>query len=139
MCSVAAPIFGHENEVLGAIGVSVPTFRFSTQKAEELSEKLGIKDKIELVNIEGDQRFYARLALIASTIVIREIVEDKETEHKLSVQFPQVVGMILCDNKNCVTNSEVVTRRFDIEQAGVITKLRCVYCERIQENLIFED
>ncbi|MFX1513618.1 MAG: aspartate carbamoyltransferase regulatory subunit [Promethearchaeota archaeon] len=103
------------------------------------SERLGMKDKIELINIEADQRFFARLSLVASTIVVREIEDGKETEHKLSFQIPQVVGMLICDNPNCVTNVEIVTRRFDVEQVGVVMKLRCVYCEKVQESLIFEE
>ena len=37
MCSLAAPIFGHKNEIIGALGISGPIFRFTVQKAESHS------------------------------------------------------------------------------------------------------
>jgi IclR family KDG regulon transcriptional repressor len=37
MCSLAAPIFGHKNEIIGALGISGPIFRFTIQRAEENS------------------------------------------------------------------------------------------------------
>lgn len=103
------------------------------------SESLGRKDKIT-IHSPLDDRFFARLSLIASTITIEEIDEVGNSRRQDSINLPdRIIRMICCDNKQCITNKMPVTPKFSVEKEGLVPRLRCEYCETIIEQLIFEE
>ena len=54
---------------------------------------------------------------------------------KSNVKTPDIVhGMVRCGNPNCITNkNEPVETEFMVESKDPVV-LRCVYCDRIQED-----
>ncbi|MFX0091985.1 MAG: aspartate carbamoyltransferase regulatory subunit [Candidatus Hodarchaeota archaeon] len=126
-------------EVLRIIGIDETFTAPVTIELNTPSESLGRKDKITIES-ELDDRFFARLSLIASTITVEEIDEEGQSRKLERIDIPNTItGMVRCDNPRCLTNEMPVMQKFTVEKDQLVPRLRCQYCESIIEQLIFED
>ena len=93
------------------------------------------KDIIKLEDMELDPITVSKIALIAPQATI-SIIRDYYVAEKFAVKLPEsIVGLVRCSNPNCITNKgEPVSPRFFVENQCP-PKLRCVYCDRILQNI----
>jgi len=104
-----------------SIGMNVP------------SDRLGRKDVVKVEDRELSQSEVDVLSLIAPAATIN-IIRGFDVIEKHRVERPEeVVGVLQCPNKHCITNdNEPVESRFEVLEDGV----RCVYCDTIiRENI----
>ncbi|OPY33252.1 MAG: Aspartate carbamoyltransferase regulatory chain [Methanomassiliicoccales archaeon PtaU1.Bin124] len=99
------------------------------------SKKSGWKDVLKVEDRELDPRQVDKIALIAPRATIN-IIRDFNVAEKHNVKLPDVViGKTRCANPNCITNQkEPVEPEFIVEGKNPPI-LRCVYCDRILENI----
>ncbi|NLI73686.1 MAG: aspartate carbamoyltransferase regulatory subunit [Euryarchaeota archaeon] len=99
------------------------------------SKKDGWKDIIKVEDRELDAKEVDKISLIAPHATIN-IIRDFNVAEKFTVKMPEVAkGIVKCGNPNCITNmNEPVETEFVIESKDP-TVLRCLYCDRIQENV----
>ncbi|KQM12786.1 aspartate carbamoyltransferase [Methanomassiliicoccales archaeon RumEn M1] len=99
------------------------------------SKKDGWKDVIKVEDRELDTKEVDKISLIAPKATIN-IIRDFNVAEKFNVKLPDVVkGIVRCGNPNCITNmNEPVETEFIVESKRPIV-LRCVYCDRIQEDV----
>lgn len=92
------------------------------------SDRLGEKDIVKVESRELSQDEVDVLSLVAPAATIN-IVREYEVIEKARVDRPeQVVDVLACPNRNCITNeTEPVASRFDVLEDGV----RCTYCDTI--------
>lgn len=113
-------IDGSRGEVV-SVGINVP------------SDRLGRKDVVKVEDRELSQSEVDVLSLIAPAATIN-IIRDYDVKEKHRVERPsEVVGVLECSNRNCITNeNEPVDSRFEVLREGI----RCVYCDTIiRENI----
>ncbi len=93
------------------------------------------KDIVKLEDMELDPVTVSKIALIAPNATI-SIIRDYYVAEKYDVKLPEyVVGLVRCSNPNCITNKgEPVSPKFLVE-VNCPPKLRCVYCDRILQNI----
>lgn len=93
------------------------------------------KDLIKIEDRELDAREVNKIALIAPNATI-SIIRNMKVVKKTKVSFPtKVVGLLRCQNPNCITNAnEPVVSEFICENVDKQI-LRCKYCEREVEDL----
>ncbi len=98
------------------------------------SKKTGWKDVIKVEDRELDPREVDKISLIAPKATIN-IIRDFNVAEKYNVKTPDVVrGIVRCGNPNCITNkNEPIETEFTVESKHP-TVLRCVYCDRIQDD-----
>ncbi|MCQ2085775.1 MAG: aspartate carbamoyltransferase regulatory subunit, partial [archaeon] len=117
----------HENTVDSSIsiGIHVPT----TRDGEKW------KDIVKLEDMELDHIKVSKIALIAPRATI-SIIRDYYVAEKFDVELPdKIVGLVRCSNPNCITNKgEPVDPKFFVENRNP-PKLRCVYCDRVLQNI----
>jgi len=93
------------------------------------SKKKGRKD---LIFIEGKKltaKEVAKIALIAEGSTWN-IVKGKNVISKSIIKMPkELLGIIICNNPNCITNQEHIETKFTINN----NKGKCYYCEREME------
>jgi aspartate carbamoyltransferase regulatory subunit len=112
-----ADLINIEGENIAMIGISLN------------SNKLGKKDIIKIENRELNQGEIDSLALIAPSASIT-IIKDFDAIRKLKAHIPEsIVGMIVCPNPKCITNSEIVDTKFKVTDEGPL-QVRCCYCEK---------
>jgi len=92
------------------------------------SSKYGKKDIIKIENYilsDSEKHSIALISPAASFIQIKNYeVVSKETAH-----IPDVIEyLIVCPNLNCITNTENMSSRFDINKETM--SVRCAYCEK---------
>ena len=92
------------------------------------SDRMGRKDIVKVEGRELNQNEVDVLSLIAPDASIN-IIRDYEVEEKHRVERPEeVVGVLSCPNRNCITTgNEPVASRFTVLAEGV----RCAYCETL--------
>ncbi|MDR0430891.1 MAG: aspartate carbamoyltransferase regulatory subunit [Tannerellaceae bacterium] len=93
------------------------------------SKKMGRKGVIKIADKFFEEDEINRIALIAPNVILNEI-RDFEVIGKYPVTLPdELVGIVKCNNKKCITNNEPMRTRFDVidKEKGTI---RCRYCER---------
>jgi len=115
--------------VLRILGIGPQSKETVTMAMNVPSKKMGKKD---IVKVEG--KFISpeelnRIALIAPKATIN-LIKDYEIHEKFKVNLPEAVeGILLCPNRNCITNSrEPIIPRFKVflENDNVVAK--CYYC-----------
>lgn len=91
------------------------------------------KDIVKIEDRELKKSEVSRIALLSPHATIN-IIRDGEVAEKHKVRPPrQVVGLVRCENPNCITNSrEPVETRFKVLRKEPMV-LKCAYCEREQE------
>jgi len=105
------------------------------------SRKVKWKDIVKVEDRELDKSQVDKIALIAPNATIN-IIRNYNVVEKHSVEPPkEVVGLVRCENPNCITNKprEPVRSRFSVTCRDPL-KLKCHYCDRelgdIAKNLL---
>ncbi len=94
------------------------------------SSKIGYKDvlKIESRFLRRDE--LDKISLVAPDATI-SVIRNYKISEKFQVELPErVIGIIPCNNQNCITNSgEPVRSEFTLKSKKPLV-LTCVFCER---------
>ncbi len=100
------------------------------------SGKMGYKDIIKIEDRELKKREVNIISLIAPNASIA-IIKDEGVIKKGRVALPKVItGIARCSNPNCITNKdEPVETEFAVIN-GKEVKLRCLFCDRIVNDII---
>ncbi len=93
------------------------------------SRQIGLKDMVKVENRVLAQEAVKKIALVAPQATVN-IIKDYKVAQKIAVELPeQLVGIVRCPNRNCITNSsERVASYFTVESQNPLV-LRCRYCE----------
>lgn len=99
------------------------------------SDRLASKDVVKVEERELSQDEVDVLSLIAPEATVN-IVRDYDVTEKKRVERPETVrGVLVCPNRNCITNAgEPVVTRFEVLDDGV----RCAYCDEIVRDDIVD-
>jgi aspartate carbamoyltransferase regulatory subunit len=100
------------------------------------SRKVKWKDIVKVEDRELDKSQVDRIALIAPNATIN-IIRNYNVVEKHIVEPPkEVVGLVRCENPNCITNKprEPVKSKFTVASHEPL-QLRCAYCERITTDI----
>jgi aspartate carbamoyltransferase regulatory subunit len=93
------------------------------------SKKMKTKDIVKIEGRELKGQEVDKISLISPNASIN-IIRDYEVRDKKNVSLPKtLVGVLSCDNPNCITNFEKTKTLFAVEEISPI-KLRCSFCER---------
>ena len=95
------------------------------------STKQGRKDMVKLHEHQLPAAALDLVALVSPGVTIKR-VEDFDVVERIVVQPPRTIEAFgICQNPNCVTNTEAaVTTRF-VAVDPPARKFRCVFCERV--------
>jgi len=100
------------------------------------SKKMGRKDIVKVEDRELKPEEVDKIALIAPNATIN-IIRNSEVTEKHSVYLPKSIeGIIRCANPNCISNAEtepVISKFITVSENP--PRFRCVYCERIMEDV----
>ncbi|MCF7911655.1 MAG: aspartate carbamoyltransferase regulatory subunit [Candidatus Cloacimonetes bacterium] len=92
------------------------------------SSKLGKKDLIKIENYILSEAEKHSIALISPTASFIQI-QNYEVVSKEKSDIPDVIEyLIVCPNHNCITNTENMSSRFNIDTKTMT--VRCAYCEK---------
>ena len=104
-----------------------------------ISKKMGSKGVIKIADKFFAEDEINRIALVAPNVVLN-IIRDYEVVEKKYISLPyKIVGIVKCDNPQCITNNEPMLTRFDVIDRENVT-LKCHYCERKinKENVLIK-
>jgi len=94
------------------------------------SGKTETKDIIKVENRELSKDEVDRISLVAPNATV-SIIKGYEVFKKVHVEVPEeIVGILSCPNKNCITEFEPVKTKFLRERSDPL-RIRCYYCERV--------
>ncbi len=94
------------------------------------SGKSGRKDIIKIENKELSKEEVDRISLVAPNATVN-IIKEYEVIDKKPVEIPdEIVGILSCPNKNCITKYDPVETKFLLENSDPL-RIRCYYCERV--------
>lgn len=126
---------GQALKVLRIIGITDSVRSTVSVLLHVPSKKDGWKDVIKVEDRELDTKEVDKISLIAPKATIN-IIRDFNVAEKFNVKLPDVAkGIVRCGNPNCITNmDEPVETEFIVESNNPIV-LRCLYCDRIQEDV----
>lgn len=98
------------------------------------SEKLGSKDIVKVENQVIKEEELKKISIVSPQATVN-IIKDFAIAEKRQVELPQeLVGIVKCPNRNCITNSsERVPSHFIVESKDPL-ELRCHYCEELVEE-----
>lgn len=92
------------------------------------SNALGKKDLIKIENCQITVEQAKQIALFSPHATINYI-EDYQVVRKISNTIPsQISSVLICPNKQCITNYEPLITHFVVEQIGSLIELSCKYC-----------
>lgn len=94
------------------------------------SGKCERKDIIKIENRELSTEEVDRISLVAPNATVNIIKEYEVTEKKHVGVPDEIMGILPCPNKNCVTKFEPVKTKFLLESSNPL-RIRCYYCERV--------
>ncbi|ENN96294.1 aspartate carbamoyltransferase regulatory subunit [Methanocaldococcus villosus KIN24-T80] len=98
------------------------------------------KEKKDILKIEGfelKEKDINKISLISPDVTIN-IIKDWQVVKKLKPKIPDLIeGILKCTNPNCITHFEPVEGKFIVESKNPL-KIRCYYCERLLEKIIFK-
>lgn len=96
-----------------------------------LSNSMKRKDLIKIEEGILTQAQLDIIAIFASEATINQI-ENFEVIHKSKIVIPQdVIGVIACPNKLCISNHEPMASRFVVDSRRQGIQLCCRYCRKI--------
>ena len=94
------------------------------------SKKLNKKDVLKFTNKMLSEKELKLISLFAPKGTIC-IIKNKKVIEKKNAELPQKInGIFTCPNERCITNSEQIKTRFELESKNPV-RLRCHYCERV--------
>jgi len=98
--------------------------------------KRGKKDIVKIENRELDPKEVDKIALIAPNATIN-IIRDYKVIEKRKVNIPdEIVGIVKCENPNCISNTkEPIEPKFIVKSREPL-KIKCYYCEREPEDIV---
>lgn len=98
--------------------------------------KRGKKDIVKIENRELDPKEVDKIALIAPNATIN-IIRDYKVIEKRKVNIPdEIVGIVRCENPNCISNTkEPIEPKFIVKSREPL-KIKCYYCEREPEDIV---
>lgn len=95
------------------------------------SQSMGLKDLIKIENFFLSPTHAAQIAIFAPHATIN-VIENYKVAKKFQVQMPEAaVGILLCPNPRCITQSESIQTLFTVEENNSSILLRCRYCEKL--------
>jgi aspartate carbamoyltransferase regulatory subunit len=119
---------GQALNVLALLGIDGSSGEAVSVAMNVPSERLGRKDVLKVENRELSEAELDVLSLIAPEATINIIREYDVVEKKRVERPDRVVGVLACDNPECITNAdEPVEAKFRVLDDGV----RCEYCGSI--------
>jgi aspartate carbamoyltransferase regulatory subunit len=119
---------GQALNVLALLGIDGSSGEAVSVAMNVPSERLGRKDVLKIENRELSEAELDVLSLIAPEATINIIREYDVVEKKRVERPDRVVGVLACDNPECITNAdEPVEAKFRVLDDGV----RCEYCGSI--------
>ena len=93
------------------------------------SKKMGRKGLIKIADKFFEEDEINRIALVAPNVVLN-IIRDYEVVEKKFVSLPDtLVGIVKCNNPQCITNNEPMQTYFSVIDNDKGT-IKCRYCER---------
>ncbi|HDS45931.1 MAG TPA: aspartate carbamoyltransferase regulatory subunit [Methanomicrobia archaeon] len=127
---------GQALNVLKILGIHADTDAALSVATNVRSKQMGRKDIVKVEDRELKPEEVDKIALIAPNATIN-IIRDSEVVEKHKVFLPpSIEGIIRCANPNCISNVErepVVSRFITISEHPL--RFRCVYCERMIEDV----
>ncbi|MCX8103893.1 MAG: aspartate carbamoyltransferase regulatory subunit [Candidatus Bipolaricaulota bacterium] len=98
------------------------------------SQRLGLKDMVKVENRALAAETVKKIAIIAPQATVN-IIKEMNVVEKIHVELPRdLIGIIRCPNRNCITNSsERVVPYLTVESRDPLT-MRCHYCESLVEG-----
>ena len=94
-----------------------------------ISKKMERKGVIKVADKFFAEDEINRIALVAPNIILN-IIRDYEVVEKKPINLPdKIVGIVKCNNPQCISNNEPMLSRFDVIDRANGT-LKCQYCER---------
>ncbi len=97
------------------------------------SQRLGLKDMVKVENRVLEAETVKKIAIVAPHATVN-IIKDFAVVQKIPVELPQeLIGIVRCSNRNCITNIERVTSYVVVESREPL-RLRCHYCETLIEG-----
>jgi aspartate carbamoyltransferase regulatory subunit len=103
------------------------------------SKKMGYKGMIKIDGKFFEEDEINRIALVAPNVVLN-VIRDYEVVEKYHISLPKVlVGIVKCNNPQCISNNEPMLSRFDVIDPDQVT-VKCQYCERKvnQEDILIK-
>ena len=120
---------GKGKKVLDILGIGEETAGKIALVMNVPSKKLGKKDIVKIADRFVSEEQANLIALISPKSSIN-IIKNSKVVEKREVQIPDsLMGVGVCPNPNCITNSEPAEKRFTREKE----EFRCYYCERVFE------
>ncbi|MBU7044580.1 MAG: aspartate carbamoyltransferase regulatory subunit [Theionarchaea archaeon] len=93
----------------------------------------GKSEKKDIIKIENrilSKEEVDKISLIAPHATVN-IIEKYDVKSKEKVEIPdEIVGILSCTNKNCITHYEPVKTKFILKNKNPL-RIRCYYCERV--------
>ncbi len=119
---------GQAVNVLKILGIDSSTRDVVSVGMNVNSDRLGRKDIVKTEGREIDSSEADIISMIAPTATVN-VIRDFEVKEKYEVSMPdEIVGLLECQNQNCVTNTkEPVKTRFDVVEG----EPRCSYCDEV--------
>ncbi|GBC76325.1 Aspartate carbamoyltransferase regulatory chain [bacterium HR07] len=98
------------------------------------SQQLGLKDIVKVENRALEAATVKKIAIVAPQATVN-IIKDMAVAEKIHVELPhELIGIIRCPNRNCITNSsERVVPYLTVESRDPLA-MRCHYCESLVEG-----
>lgn len=98
------------------------------------SKRLGLKDMVKVENRALEAETVKKIAIVAPQATVN-IIKDMKVTEKIPVELPtELIDIIRCPNRNCITNStERVAPYFTVERRDPLA-MRCHYCESVVEG-----
>jgi len=124
-------------KVVRLLGIPEPGSRSTVSIAMFVkSGKMGFKDIIKIEDRELKKREVNIISLISPNASIA-IIKDEEVVKKGAVSLPKVItGIARCSNPNCITNKDEPMETEFAVISGKEVKLRCMYCDRMVNDII---
>lgn len=98
------------------------------------SSEMGSKDIVKIEGRELAEQEVDKIALIAPEATINIIRKYDIVEKGKVKLLDEINDILMCQNPNCITNTEEpVNTQFYITSKGPVI-LRCYYCERIMDE-----
>ncbi len=90
-----------------------------------------LKDLIKIEDRELSEDEANQIAILSPQTTIN-IIKNFEVSHKFQVIIPDTIArVIVCPNKQCISNHQPVSTFFYVNQRPHSVQLRCKYCEQI--------